>query len=84
MADYLPRVVDAELDELIQGAPAIALEGPKGVGKTATLVRRAKTMYAIDDPRQRVLLEADPERLNEDARPICSTNGSAFRLSGIG
>jgi predicted AAA+ superfamily ATPase len=70
VSKYLPRIVDTELDELIGGAPAIALEGPKGIGKTASLLRRANTAYAIDDPRQRVLLEADPERLSEDAPPI--------------
>jgi hypothetical protein len=70
VSKYLQRIVDIELDELIGGAPAIALEGPKGIGKTASLLRRANTAYAIDDPRQRVLLEADPERLSEDAPPI--------------
>lgn len=70
MRAYLPRIVDVELDELLQGAPAIALEGPKGVGKTATSARRARTTYAVDDPRQRVLLEADPDRLDRDPPPI--------------
>ena len=39
MTEYLKRVVDAELDELMPELPAIALEGPKGVGKTATAER---------------------------------------------
>ena len=33
---YLRRIVDAELDELFGQVPAIALDGPKGVGKTTT------------------------------------------------
>lgn len=41
---YLPRIVDAELDELLAALPALALEGPKGVGKTETAKRRAKTI----------------------------------------
>ncbi|MCU0479027.1 MAG: AAA family ATPase, partial [Chloroflexi bacterium] len=45
MADYLRRVVDAELDELLPGLPAIAIEGAKGVGKTATAERRAATIH---------------------------------------
>ncbi len=33
---YLKRTVDSELDELLPLAPAIALDSPKGVGKTDT------------------------------------------------
>jgi uncharacterized protein len=46
---YRRRIVDDELDELIAGLPAIALEGPKAVGKTATALRRAATVYRLDD-----------------------------------
>jgi uncharacterized protein len=67
---YLPRVLDLELDELMSGTPAIAIDGPKGVGKTATCLRRASTIYALDDGAQRALLEADPRRLDRDPRPI--------------
>ena len=40
----------------------IAMEGPKGVGKTATARRRARTTILLDQPTERALLEADPER----------------------
>ena len=39
--DYLPRTVDLELDELLPLAPAIAIDGPKGVGKTGMTLGRA-------------------------------------------
>lgn len=58
--EYDPRTVDSELDELLDIAPAVALDGPKGVGKTATALRRATTSWLLDDPEQRALLEADP------------------------
>ena len=58
--DYAPRTIDYELDELLQLAPAIALDGPKGVGKTATAFRRASASWLLDDPAQRALLDADP------------------------
>lgn len=58
--DYLPRVVDAELDELLTMAPAIALDGPKGVGKTETALRRAVTAWMLDNSGQRAVLSADP------------------------
>lgn len=70
MPDYQPRVVDRELDELLAGLPAISIEGPKGVGKTATAQRRAATVFAMDDPAQRQLLRADPARLDRPPTPI--------------
>ena len=45
MADYTRRIIDDELDELIPELAAIALEGPKAVGKTATAERRAKRKF---------------------------------------
>jgi predicted AAA+ superfamily ATPase len=58
------------LDELLGGLPAISLEGPKGVGKTATAQRRAATVFALDDATQRELLTADPQRLDRAPTPI--------------
>lgn len=58
--DYLARTVDRELDELLTIAPAIAIDGPKGVGKTATAKRRASATWLLDDPAQTALLAADP------------------------
>ena len=37
--DYIRRVVDGELDDLLPDLAAISLDGPKGVGKTATASR---------------------------------------------
>ena len=67
---YQPRIVDRELDELTAALAAVALEGPKGVGKTATATRRAATVHALDDPTQRDLATADPLRLLDDPPPI--------------
>lgn len=64
-SEYHRRVVDDELDELMAALSAIALEGPKGAGKTATASRRAKTIHALDDPAQRSVAVADPARLLE-------------------
>ncbi len=70
MATYLPRIIDQELHELLPSLPAIALEGPKGIGKTATGDRHAATLVALDDPVQRELLAANPRRLEEERTPI--------------
>jgi uncharacterized protein len=69
-ARYRRRVVDDELDELLAGLPAIALEGPKAAGKTATALRRARTVHRLDDDAERSILQADPSRLLEGERPV--------------
>jgi predicted AAA+ superfamily ATPase len=67
---YLKRVIDEELGELADSIPALAIVGPKGVGKTATASRRAATIHALDDPAQRSVARADPPRLLDDLPPI--------------
>jgi predicted AAA+ superfamily ATPase len=67
---YAPRVIDVELDELLQSIAALAIEGAKGVGKTATASHRAQTVLALDDPAQRDLVGADPARALDGAAPI--------------
>ncbi|MHB1835405.1 MAG: ATP-binding protein, partial [Solirubrobacteraceae bacterium] len=67
---YTRRVIDGELDELLPELPAIALEGAKGVGKTATAARRAKTIHALDRPGTLELALADPDRLLSGPPPI--------------
>jgi hypothetical protein len=60
---YRRRVLDDELDELMAGLPAIAIEGAKAVGKTATAMQRAQTVYLLDDSDQRAIASADLDRL---------------------
>ncbi len=67
---YSPRVVDDELDELTASLPAVAIVGAKGVGKTAAAMRRAATIHALDDPGQRTVAQADPERLLDSDPPM--------------
>ena len=67
---YTPRVIDRELDEVFGSLPALALEGPKGVGKTESASRRAATVHRLDNPARLELAEADPRLLLEAERPI--------------
>lgn len=69
-SDYQRRVVDDELDELMGSLGAIALEGAKAVGKTATAVQRATTIHQLDDPDRRAIAEADPGRLLTSSPPV--------------
>ncbi len=70
VADYRRRLVDDELDELMPELAAIAIEGPKGVGKSATAERRAKTVIKLDVKADFESLVAYPERLERDPTPI--------------
>lgn len=70
MNNYLRRVVDDELDELLPELPAIVLEGPKGVGKTESARRRAQTTFELDDPAQTDIAEADPAAILRGRRPV--------------
>lgn len=57
---YLTRAVDAQLDQLLPHAVAIAVEGPKGVGKTETARRRATNVLQLDTEEGAGVLAADP------------------------
>jgi predicted AAA+ superfamily ATPase len=62
--NYVRRVVDVELDELIDGGiAAISIEGAKAVGKSATAAERVAEAYLLEDPVVRQLIESDPSRL---------------------
>jgi uncharacterized protein len=67
---YALRAIDAELDELLGSAAAIAIEGAKGVGKTATALRRATTVRELDDPTQHSIAIGEPARLLDGPRPV--------------
>ena len=67
---YTLRVIDAELDELMAGLAAIALEGPKAVGKTATALRRASTVHELDEEEQRAVAAADLDRVVGGEPPV--------------
>lgn len=67
---YIPRLVDRELQELLQAVAAIALEGPKGVGKTATASRLARSVHRLDVPSERAVVAADPTLALEGRGPV--------------
>jgi len=67
---YSARVVDAELQEYLAGLAAVALEGAKGVGKTRTALQYVRTVVQLDDPPQRDLVVADPNRALRGPTPV--------------
>ncbi|HZO95862.1 MAG TPA: AAA family ATPase [Gaiellaceae bacterium] len=63
--------MDEELRALLEGGVrAVAIEGAKAVGKTATALRRARTVWELDDPERRDVALADPRRLVEGPHPV--------------
>lgn len=67
---YVRRLVDDELDELVKALPAIALDGAKGVGKTATAQLRANSSFELDSAPRRELVKADPRIILSATDPV--------------
>lgn len=67
---YVPRVVDAELSELLSAVGAVVLEGPRAVGKTATARQQAVSEVLLDvDLNAQQLAAVDPVLLLPGAVP---------------
>lgn len=54
------RIFDDEPDELFAELPAIAIDGPKAVGKTTTGEQRVRSLLRLDTTAGREAVEADP------------------------
>ncbi|MFI9488127.1 ATP-binding protein [Promicromonospora sp. NPDC052451] len=61
MAIYERRLLDERLDDRQPRLRAIALQGPKGVGKTATATERARTVLSLQRAEIREQFTADPD-----------------------
>ncbi|MCY4121053.1 MAG: DUF4143 domain-containing protein [Acidobacteria bacterium] len=67
---YLPRIVDAELAELLEAAGAVLVEGPRATGKTATATRAAASEVLLDvDDNARRMIGADPAAVLDGDTP---------------
>lgn len=67
---YEPRLIDSVLDELLPELAAVALEGAKGVGKTATAARRCQSVLALDQTAVGRVVSAHPELILREKRPV--------------
>ena len=67
---YLPRIVDAELTELLRASGAVLVEGPRACGKTATAMQAAASAVLFDvDDNARRMVGADPAAVLAGATP---------------
>ncbi len=70
MMTYLSRIVDAELEELLNVTGAILVEGVKASGKTATATQAAESQVLLDiDVNARRMVGADPAAILDGAAP---------------
>jgi predicted AAA+ superfamily ATPase len=69
--DYVPRLVDPVIDELITQLPALMLVGPRATGKTRTGERRSATVVRLDRKTEAVAFEGDPDAaLRDTPEPV--------------
>jgi predicted AAA+ superfamily ATPase len=67
---YRRRIIDETLDELFPHLAAIALEGAKGVGKTATATQRATTVLSLNNPNEHVALAGNLDLVTQTPPPV--------------
>lgn len=67
---YIRRIVDEELDSLFGEVPAIALDGPKAVGKTTTAHERVISLVNLDSKAVLDPVRADPGSILRRERPV--------------
>ena len=59
--EYLPRLVDPLLAELLAELPAVSVVGPRASGKTTTAERHARSVIRLDRPAEALAVAADPD-----------------------
>lgn len=73
MKEYLPRITDKLLLEILEAKGAVLIEGPKWCGKTTTAKQIAKSFIAMDQPdmtkQYQQMAELSPSTLLEGETP---------------
>ena len=67
---YQRRIIDEALDSLFPHLAAIALEGAKGVGKTATATQRATTVLSLSNPNEHAALAGNLNLVTQVPPPV--------------
>lgn len=57
---YIPRLIDEQIETLLQIFGAVQIDGPKWCGKTWSGQAHANSMTSLDDQNVLPLAEADP------------------------
>lgn len=67
---YRLRLIDETLDQVFPHLAAIALEGAKGVGKTATASERAATILSLNEPNEHAALAGNLDLVTQVPPPV--------------
>lgn len=70
MKNVYNRLIDKYISDLMEEIPAIAIEGLKGIGKTVSAVAHSNTVFELDLPRDRMLIENDINVLLKEKPPV--------------
>lgn len=70
MKKYYERLIEPYLSSLMREFPAISVDGLKGVGKTVTAKRIAKTAFELDRPRDYDQVVNIPDILLSETPPV--------------
>jgi hypothetical protein len=65
-----PRVTTGELNDIFPQVVAIAVDGPRGTGKTITAKQRAAEVLDMDSQPVFDSVEVDPARILQLSRPL--------------
>lgn len=66
---YSPRLLDTALQEALDIAGAVVLEGARATGKTMTALNAAASYTFIDDETTQALLQISPSSILEGKAP---------------
>ena len=61
MRDYVARLADPLISDLLGALPAISLVGPRAAGKTTTAERHARSVVRLDRPPEAGVVITDPD-----------------------
>jgi hypothetical protein len=61
VTEYLRRLADDLIEQLLPELPALFIVGPRATGKTTTAARYAKTIVRLDRDAEAVAFRADPD-----------------------
>ncbi len=67
--EYLDRLLDPWLAELVADAPGVMLVGPRGCGKTTSALRLANSVFRLDQDDTRATVSQNPDAVLADAEP---------------
>ena len=82
--EYVNRLVDSWIDELMIDSPALMLIGPRGCGKTTSALRVAKTVLRMDQDGVRRAVAGDPDAVLRDGEPPVLVDEWQLEPSSLG